>query len=123
MTWLQVTALTVLAVSTVGLVLIFWCAITAPADSDDDASTDQQAADSIRAEWEQQEEATRPHGGGLAVNARRYPRTMTEAFGPYTSNELHPMPEPRARRAQDLALYICSALALAVLAALYILER
>lgn len=29
------------------------------------------------------------------MNTRRYPRTMAEAFGPYTSNDLQPMPEPR----------------------------
>lgn len=28
------------------------------------------------------------------MNARRHPRTMSEAFGPYTSRDLQPMPEP-----------------------------
>lgn len=27
------------------------------------------------------------------MNTRRHPRTMAEAFGPYTDNTLHPMPE------------------------------
>jgi hypothetical protein len=27
------------------------------------------------------------------MNARRYPRTMQEAFGPCTNNQLHPMHE------------------------------
>ena len=27
------------------------------------------------------------------MNTRKYPRTMAEAFGPYTSNQLEPMPE------------------------------
>lgn len=25
------------------------------------------------------------------MNARRYPRTLQQAFGPYTSSEVHPM--------------------------------
>jgi hypothetical protein len=29
------------------------------------------------------------------VNTRRYPRTMQEAFGPYTDDRLEPMDEPR----------------------------
>lgn len=29
------------------------------------------------------------------MNARRYPRSMAEAFGPYTDNRLYPMPERR----------------------------
>ena len=29
------------------------------------------------------------------MNARRYPRSMQQAFGPYTDNRLQPMPEPR----------------------------
>ena len=28
------------------------------------------------------------------MNTRRHPRTLTEAFGPYTNNTLHPMPDP-----------------------------
>ena len=27
------------------------------------------------------------------MNTRKYPRTMAEDFGPYTSNQLEPMPE------------------------------
>ena len=27
------------------------------------------------------------------MNTRSYPRTMQECWGPYTSNELHPMPD------------------------------
>lgn len=30
------------------------------------------------------------------MNTRRYPRTMTQAFGPYTDNRLQPMYERRA---------------------------
>lgn len=29
------------------------------------------------------------------MNTRRYPRTMQEAFGPYTSHKVEPMPPPR----------------------------
>lgn len=29
------------------------------------------------------------------MNTRRHPRTLVEAFGPYTSNTLHPMPDSR----------------------------
>lgn len=48
------------------------------------------------------------------MNTRRYPRTMAEAFGPYTSNELHPMREPRARHAQDWILYAVAVVAVVV---------
>lgn len=48
------------------------------------------------------------------MNTRRYPRTMAEAFGPYTSNELQPMREPRGRHAQDWALYVVAVIGLAV---------
>lgn len=27
------------------------------------------------------------------MQTRRFPRSMTEAFGPYTSNDLEPMPD------------------------------
>ena len=47
------------------------------------------------------------------MNARRYPRTMTEAFGPYTSSDLQPMPQP-PMPAHEKALYIVSAIALMV---------
>jgi len=28
---------------------------------------------------------------------RRHPRTLNEAFGPYCSNEVHPISEPQSR--------------------------
>lgn len=31
------------------------------------------------------------------MNTRRHPRTMQQAFGPYTDHRLHPMPEQRTR--------------------------
>ena len=33
-------------------------------------------------------------------------RTMESAFGPYASGPIHPMPEPRRRFWQDVALYV-----------------
>ena len=32
-------------------------------------------------------------------SARRYPRTLQEAFGPYTSRDVLPMRDPRTSRA------------------------
>lgn len=29
------------------------------------------------------------------MNTRKFPRSMTEAFGPHTSRDLHPMATPR----------------------------
>lgn len=66
MSTLQTIALVVLAVSTVGLLVIFWCAITAPVDHDEDAETDRAALDSIRAELERQEAPSRPHIRGIS---------------------------------------------------------
>jgi hypothetical protein len=43
------------------------------------------------------------------VNARRYPRTTDEAFGPYQRSSqcvIEPMPDANKHRAADLALYI-----------------
>jgi hypothetical protein len=44
----------------------------------------------------------------------RAPRSMAEAFNPYTSNDLQPMREPRGRHAQDWALYVVAVIGLAV---------
>ena len=58
------------------------------------------------------------------MNARRYPRTMKQAFGPYTDNRLHPMPEPkRSHEAADIALYIVALIALQVVAARAAIEQ
>ena len=46
------------------------------------------------------------------MNTRKYPRTMAEAFGPYTSNQLEPMPE--ADTATDVALVLASVAAVAL---------
>ena len=50
------------------------------------------------------------------MNTRKYPRSMAEAFGPYTSNQLEPMPE--ADDVTDVALVLAcvAAVALTVLA-------
>ena len=46
------------------------------------------------------------------MNTRKYPRSMAEAFGPYTSNQLEPMPE--ADDVTDVALVLASVAAVAV---------
>ena len=48
------------------------------------------------------------------MNTRKYSRTMAEAFGPYTSNQLEPMPE--ADNVTDVALVLASVAAVAVAA-------
>lgn len=49
------------------------------------------------------------------MNTRRYPRTLQQAFGPYTDNTLHPMREPRTRHAQDWLLYAVAVVAVAAI--------
>lgn len=44
----------------------------------------------------------------------RAPRSMAEAFNPYTDNTLHPMREPRTRHAQDWLLYAVAVVAVVV---------
>ena len=46
------------------------------------------------------------------MNTRKYCRTMVEAFGPYTSNQLEPMPE--ADSVTDVALVLASVAAVAL---------
>ena len=48
------------------------------------------------------------------MNTRKYPRSMAEAFGPYTSNQLEPMPEDDAVTGVALVLASVAAVALAV---------
>ena len=48
------------------------------------------------------------------MNTSKYSRTMAEAFGPYTSNSLEPMPE--ADSVTDLALVLASVAAVALAA-------
>jgi hypothetical protein len=40
------------------------------------------------------------------MNARRHPRTMREAFGPYTSDDLHPMQRQRETSSKEIVWYI-----------------
>lgn len=48
------------------------------------------------------------------MNTRRYPRTMQEAFGPYTSSKIE---EPRSPlEVHEWALYVTAVLCLVVLA-------
>ena len=50
------------------------------------------------------------------MNTRKYPRTMAEAFGPYTSNQLEPMPEDDAVTGVALVLASVAAVAVAAMA-------
>ena len=50
------------------------------------------------------------------MNTRKYPRTMAEAFGQYTSNQLEPMPEDDSVTDVALVLASVAAVALAVMA-------
>ena len=45
------------------------------------------------------------------MNTRKYSRTMAEAFGPYTSDQLEPIPE--ADDVTDVALVLASVAAVA----------
>ena len=45
------------------------------------------------------------------MNTRKYSRTMAEAFGPYTSSKLEPMPEDDS--VTDVALVLASVAAVA----------
>ena len=48
---------------------------------------------------------------------------MQAAFGPYTSHALQPMRDSRDHRRADVALYVVSFVALAVVIVLVFLER
>ena len=50
------------------------------------------------------------------MNTRKYPRSMAEAFGPYTSDQLEPMPEDDSVTDVALVLASVAAVALAVVA-------
>jgi len=46
----------------------------------------------------------------------RASRSMADAFGPYVTHELHPMPEPKPKHdAADIALYIVAVIAVLVI--------
>ena len=44
----------------------------------------------------------------LVVNdtPNRYSRTLNDAFGPYCNTHIEPMPEPKRRLWQDVAVYL-----------------
>lgn len=44
------------------------------------------------------------------MNTRRYPRTVQEAFGPYTSRDVHPMRDPRGSRTERVASVVLAVL-------------
>ena len=50
------------------------------------------------------------------MNTRKYPRTMAEAFGPYTNSVLDPMPDDDSVTDVALVLASVASVALAVMA-------
>jgi hypothetical protein len=46
------------------------------------------------------------------MQTRTYPRTLQQAFGPYTDSRLHPMPDHQPMRLCDKVMYAASAIAL-----------
>ena len=50
------------------------------------------------------------------MNTRKYARTMAEAFGPYTSDQLEPMPDDENVTDVPLVLASVAAVAAAVMA-------
>ena len=59
-------------------------------------------------------------GRNCTVNTRKYPRTMVDAFGPYTDNNLsEPDGEPGTWK-DDVVVVGCSLAGIALLAILYI---
>lgn len=48
------------------------------------------------------------------VNTRTYPRTMQQAFGPHTSDELHPIPDADYSLAWYAAMCIVAVVAVVV---------
>jgi len=52
------------------------------------------------------------------MNARRHPRTLQQAFGPYTDSTLHPMRDNRKVPAHEVALYLVAVVAVVVVAVL-----
>jgi hypothetical protein len=48
------------------------------------------------------------------MNTRKYPRTLTEAFGPYADGPVEPMREDRSYRFATWAMYVAAVLAIVV---------
>lgn len=51
------------------------------------------------------------------VNTRTYPRTMQQAFGPHTSDELHPIPDTDYSLAWYVSMCIVAVVAVFVIVA------
>lgn len=49
------------------------------------------------------------------VNTRTYPRTMQQAFGPHTSDELHPIPDTDYSPLWYFAMCVVSVVAVVVI--------
>lgn len=54
------------------------------------------------------------------MNTRRYPRTMAEAFGPYTSHDLEPMSSAPSEQSHIWATRVLAVILVATIAALFI---
>jgi hypothetical protein len=54
------------------------------------------------------------------VNTRRYPRTLQQAFGPYTDSRLLPMNNPPSERSHVWATRVLAVILVATIAALFI---
>lgn len=52
----------------------------------------------------------------------RYPRTMQEAFGPYTDNTLYPLQEETKMDYQDKAILVACAIAFIMWAVVTVME-
>lgn len=46
------------------------------------------------------------------MQTRRFPRTLADAFGPYTGHDLHPMPEPETRSERMAGVMLAIAIGL-----------
>lgn len=53
----------------------------------------------------------------IDVNTRTYPRTMQQAFGPHTSDDLHPIPDTDYSPLWYIAMLVVSILAVVVIVA------
>jgi hypothetical protein len=56
-----------------------------------------------------------------SMNTRRHPRTMVQAFGPYTDHRLHPMPDPRGTP-RERALGVLLAVFIGIVGALLLVH-
>lgn len=54
------------------------------------------------------------------LSTRRHPRTLVEAFGPYTSHTVHPMPQPVPKASRVAGVLL--AVALGIFIALFLVH-